>query len=74
MDNGFFEIRSELLRLKPGHLLTLLMTQGMERCVLKGNSECPFFLKHKKYGFCVSELLRYGCQEGKEESDPLMPV
>jgi hypothetical protein len=67
MVNEVLEARFELRGLRPKRLMSLLMTQKMGRCVLKGNSECAFLIKYKEFGFCVSELLRHGCQECKEE-------
>ena len=68
-----WKLRTELRMVGPDDLLKMASNQSEHNCVLNPKGSCQFYLKHKGFGFCVSELSGQGCraekaQQGGEES------
>lgn len=67
------EMRAELRKLGARSLLRMAMNQKEAQCVLLGF--CPFYIKYRDVGFCISELLGHSCQVERlrklEEHPPL---
>lgn len=61
----FYSIRVELRSLGVRNLFEIVMNQRESKCVLNGL--CPFYFKHRGYGFCLSEVLGKGCELQKLE-------
>lgn len=57
---SFHSIRGELRRLGTRTLFELVINQRESICLMNG--PCPFYFKHKGYGFCLSEVLGRGCE------------
>jgi len=79
----FFEVRSELRRMRGGDLFKLLASQRISQCLI-GAVACCLYLHYKEFSFCVSEILGEGCQVERlkkleqvyydeEKSDFLLP-
>jgi hypothetical protein len=67
----FYSIKRELRRLEIRILFEMVMNQRESKCLII-NGLCPFYFRHKGYGFCLSEVLGKGCelqQLEKLESD-----
>jgi hypothetical protein len=62
---SFDSIKGELRRLEVRILFEMVMKQKESKCILNGL--CPFYFKHKGYGFCLSEVLAKGCEMQKLE-------
>jgi hypothetical protein len=59
--------RIELKRMSIGDLFRLALDRRMSYCLI-GRRPCGFLLQYKGSNFCVSEILREGCQvEGQEQ-------
>ncbi len=63
LQDRIFELKSELRRLAKGDLLKMVFGQAEKNCILGGT--CPFLLNYQQILFCVSEVLRQGCQMEK---------
>ena len=62
-----WKLRTELRMVGPGNLLKMASKHKEHNCVLNPNGSCQFYLKHKGFGFCVSELSGQGCQAEKAQ-------
>jgi hypothetical protein len=62
---NFHSIRVELRSLGVRNLFEIVMNQKESKCILNGL--CPFYFKHRGYGFCLSEVLGKGCELQKLE-------
>jgi hypothetical protein len=68
-----FQARIELQRMEKGALFSLALNQRMPRCLV-GGRPCGFYLQFNGGGFCVSELLRQGCEVKRtERSEQIYP-
>jgi len=61
------KLRQELLELGQVELMNLAFEQKENFCILFGH--CPFGIKYKGMLFCVSELLRRGCQREQSQKE-----
>ena len=61
----FHSIKVELRSLGVRNLFEIVMNQKESKCVLNGL--CPFYLKHRGHGSCLSEVLGKGCELQKLE-------
>ncbi len=61
----FYSIKGELRRLGVRNLFEIVINQRESKCVLNGL--CPYYFKHRGYGFCLSEILGKGCEFQKLE-------
>ncbi len=57
----FHSIKGELRGLGIRILFEMVMNQREFKCLIM-NGPCPFYFKHKGYGFCLSEVLGKGCE------------
>ena len=65
------KVRIELQRMSVGDLFRLTLDRRMSYCLIGGRL-CSFYLNYKGSNFCVSEILREGCQvERLEQSEQL---
>jgi hypothetical protein len=55
------EARRELRTMSVEDLFNLTLNQKMSGCVI-GRGPCRFYLQYNGSSFCVSEILRMGCQ------------
>ena len=55
------KVRIELQRMSVGDLFRLTLDRRMSYCLIGGRL-CGFYLHYKGSNFCVSEILREGCQ------------
>ena len=63
------KVRIELQRMSAGDLFRLTLDRRMSYCLIGGRL-CGFYLHYKGSNFCVSEILREGCQvERLEQSE-----
>jgi hypothetical protein len=60
------KVRAELRSMDRVDLFNLALNQKMSRCIMGGNP-CRLYLQYKGSYFCVSEILREGCQLEKLE-------
>ncbi len=56
-----YESKNELRRMSRMDLFELALNQRMSNCLV-GGRPCAFLLQYKGSNFCVSEILREGCQ------------
>ncbi len=61
VDMDFHSIKGELRSLEIRILFEMVMNQREFKCLIM-NGLCPFYFKHKGYGFCLSEVLGRGCE------------
>jgi hypothetical protein len=59
-DEKIFQARAKLRRMAKANLLKMAFCQKEKNCALGG--ACPFLLEYQCILFCVSEILRQGCQ------------
>jgi len=58
---NIYEVRSELRGMCGGDLLRLVSAQRISRCLIGGRA-CGLYMRYKGFNFCVSEIMREGCQ------------
>jgi hypothetical protein len=64
-DDIVFELKAELKKMTKGNLISMVLNQRERRCVVGG--VCPFLLEYRCILFCVSEVLRQGCQVERQK-------
>jgi hypothetical protein len=64
-DDIVFELKAELRKMKRGDLLRMGFNQEEKNCLLGG--VCPFLLEYRCILYCVSEVLRQGCQVERQK-------
>jgi hypothetical protein len=57
----FYSIKKELRSLGIRILFEMVMNQRESKCLIM-NGLCPFYFKHKRFGFCLSEVLGKRCE------------
>lgn len=57
----FYQVRNELRRMSRRYLLSLAATQKVSKCFLGGRA-CSLHLHYRGFNFCISEIMREGCQ------------
>ena len=65
----FYEAKNKLRTMQKACLLELASKQEIRRCVV-GGAECSLHFTYEGFGFCVSEILRQGCQVTSEVEFP----
>jgi len=64
-----YKSKNELRKMSRGDLFKVALTQRMSNCIIGGQA-CGFHLQYEGGNFCVSEILREGCQvERLEQSE-----
>jgi len=64
-----YKSKNELRKMSRGDLFKAVLTQRMSNCII-GARACGFHLQYEGSNFCVSEILREGCQvERLEQSE-----
>jgi len=58
---NIYEARSELRRMCRRDLLRLVLAQRISGCLIGGRA-CGLYIRYKGFNFCVSEIMREGCQ------------
>jgi len=56
-----YKSKNELRKMSRGELFRVALTQRMSNCIIGGKA-CGFHLQYEGSNFCVSEILREGCQ------------
>jgi len=56
-----YEARRELRRINKRDLFELASNQGISKCLIGGET-CGLYFSYKEFNFCISEILRQGCQ------------
>jgi len=66
-DDIVFKLKAKLRRMTKGVLLRIVLSQKERKCLLGGF--CPFLFHYRGILFCLSEVLRQGCQVERQKLD-----
>ena len=67
LNEKILQFKAELRKMRKGDLLRIVLSQKERKCLL--GAVCPFLFEYRRILFCLSEVLRQGCQVERQRLD-----